>query len=295
MTPEIHLGDCLEVMSNFDSASFERMYIDPPFNTGKAQSRKRLQTLRDGQGDRTGFQGARHRSRILGESSFDDCIAFREPRLREACRLFSPQGSFFLHIGCRESHCCKLLLDRIFGRESFVNETIWAYDHGARSKGRGSARHDTMFRHATNPVKHICRHDDIDRVPCMAPGLAGPEKAAKGKTPADVWRQTIVSPNGKEKTGCPTRKPVAILNRILRVPSNPGDRALDFFADSGPTGEAAVRGGRNAVLVDCNVDAIRVMEERLAFANPAFHGGKHAGDPRSGSGDTGNLFGDPPV
>ena len=291
---KIYLGDCLDITSDFKSGSFDLIYIDPPFNTGKVQSRKRLKTVRDDQGDRTGFQGKRYKTQVLGESSFDDnfddFITFIEPRLREAHRLLSPQGSFFFHIDYRESHYCKVMLDNIFGRESFKNEIVWAYDYGARSKKRWSAKHDNILWYAKDPSNYIYRYDDIDRIPYMAPGLVGPEKAAKGKTPTDVWWQTIVSPNGKEKTGYPTQKPIAILNRIVRVHSNPGDRVLDFFAGSGTTGEAAVCSGRNAVLVDNSPEAIRVMSRRLSFASPVIHGEIHAVDQRSRSEDTGDLF-----
>ncbi len=296
MNLEIYLGDCLEITSKFDSGSFDLIYIDPPFNTGKVQARKRLKTVRDEQGDRTGFQGKRYKTQILGESSFndhfDDFMLFVEPRLREAHRLLSPKGSFFFHIDYRESHYCKVMLDRVFGRESFKNEIVWAYDYGARSKKRWSAKHDNIFWYAKNPDSYTYRYDDIDRIPYMAPGLVGPEKAAKGKTPTDVWWQTIVSPNGKEKTGYPTQKPIAILNRIVRVHSNPGDRVLDFFAGSGTTGAAAISSGRNAVLVDNSPEAIRVMSRRLAFASPVIHGEEYAVDQRPRGQDTGDLFAD---
>ena len=276
-TLDIHCGDCLEIIRGFEPGSFDLIYIDPPFNTGKTQSRKRLQTVRDESGDRTGFKGARYRTEVLGESSyqdqFDDYLAFITPRLREAHRLLSPHGSFFLHIDYRESHYCKVLLDEIFGRDSFMNEIIWAYDYGARSRKRWSAKHDNIFWYVRDPGHYTYRYDDIDRIPYMAPGLVGPEKAARGKTPTDVWWQTIVSPNGREKTGYATQKPLAILNRLIRVHSNPGDRVLDFFAGSGTTGEAAVRHARNAVLVDNNPAAIEVMRRRLAFADPRIHGG----------------------
>ena len=296
MKLEIHLGDCLEITSNFDSGSFDLIYIDPPFNTGKVQSRKRLRTVRDDHGDRTGFQGKRYKTQVIGESSFDDSFddftTFIEPRLREAHRLLSPKGSFFFHIDYRESHYCKVMLDNIFGRESFKNEIVWAYDYGARSKKRWSAKHDNIFWYAKDPDNYTYRYDDIDRIPYMAPGLVGQEKAAKGKTPTDVWWQTIVSPNGKEKTGYPTQKPIAILNRIVRVHSNPGDRVLDFFAGSGTTGEAAVSSGRNAVMVDNSPEAIRVMSRRLAFASPVIHGEEYAVDQRPRGQDTGDLFAD---
>ena len=296
MNLEIYLGDCLEITSKFDSGSFDLIYIDPPFNTGKVQARKRLKTVRDEQGDRTGFQGKRYKTQILGESSFndhfDDFMLFIEPRLKEAHRLLSPKGSFFFHIDFRESHYCKVMLDKIFGRESFKNEIVWAYDYGARSKKRWSAKHDNIFWYAKDPDSYTYRYDDIDRIPYMAPGLVGPEKAAKGKTPTDVWWQTIVSPNGKEKTGYPTQKPIAILNRIVRVHSNPGDRLLDFFAGSGTTGEAAISSGRTAVLVDNSPEAVRVMSRRLAFASPVIHGEEYAFDQRPRGQDTGDLFAD---
>ena len=273
---DIHFGDNLEILRGFAGESFRLIYIDPPFNTGRTQSRKRLKTVRDANGDRTGFGGRRYRTTVLGESafadSFDDYIAFLAPRLREARRLLAPDGSFFLHVDYREVHYCKVLLDGIFGRDSFVNEIVWAYDYGARSKRRWSPKHDNILWYAKDPRRYVYRYDDIDRVPYMAPGLAGPEKAARGKTPTDTWWQTVVSPNGKEKTGYATQKPLALLNRIVRVHSDPGDRVLDFFAGSGTTGEAAARNGREAVLTDNNPQAIETMAKRLAFAAPAFHG-----------------------
>ena len=115
------------------------------------------------------------------------------------------------------------------------------------------------------------RRDAIDRIPYMAPGLVGPEKAARGKTPTDSWWHTIVSPTGKERTGYPTQKPLGILERIVRVHSHPGDTVLDFFAGSGTTGEAALKHDRNAVLVDENPEAIEVMVKRLARFEPVVH------------------------
>lgn len=287
---EIHQGECLDVASRFGSGSFDLIYIDPPFNSGRVQSRTRLKTVRDDDGDRIGFNGNRYATRRLGESSFDDRFddfaAFIEPRLEEAHRLLTPCGAFFLHIDCRESHYCKIILDRVFGRESFMNEIIWAYDYGSRSKRRWSAKHDTIFWYAKNPNRYIYNYDEIDRVPYMAPELVGPEKAARGKTPTDVWWNTIVSPQGKEKTGYPTQKPLAILNRIIRVHSNPSDRVLDFFAGSGTTGEAANRNGRDAVLVDISPEAVDVMSRRLAHANPMIYGRESDGaDARPGGAD----------
>ena len=273
---DIHFGDNLSVLPRLPDESFDLIYIDPPFNTGRTQARTRIRTIRDKNGDRTGYKGARYRTIRLGSAAFadafDDYLAFLEPRLREAHRLLRPTGAFFLHIDYREVHYCKVLLDAIFGRAAFLNDIVWAYDYGARSKRRWSPKHDNILFYAKDPDDYVYRFEDIDRIPYLAPGLVGPEKAARGKTPTDTWWHTIVSPNGREKTGYPTQKPLAILNRIVRVHSNPNDRVLDFFAGSGTTGEAAIRTGRRAVLVDDNPVAIDVMAKRLAFADPRYHG-----------------------
>ena len=202
------------------------------------------------------------------DDAFDDFLTFLEPRLVEAHRILSPTGSFFLHIDYREAHYCKVLLDALFGRECFMNEIIWAYDYGGRPKSRWPAKHDTLLWYVKDPARYTFHHDEIDRVPYMAPGLAGAEKAARGKTPTDVWWQTIVPTAGRERTGYPTQKPIAILNRIVRVHSDPGDLVLDFFAGSGTTGEAAARNGRRYFLIDSSPEAVRVMVERLAFSGP---------------------------
>jgi site-specific DNA-methyltransferase (adenine-specific) len=273
---DIYFGDNLEIMKDFPSEAFDLIYVDPPFNTGKTQTRTRIQTVADPDGDRTGFKGRRYRTVERGVSrfddTFDDYIGFLEPRLVEARRLLKPNGSFFLHIDYREVHYCKVLLDGIFGRESFLNEIIWAYDYGARSKKRWSTKHDNILWYAKDPSWYTFSIEEMDRIPYMAPGLVGAEKAARGKTPTDVWWHTIVPTNGAERTGYSTQKPLGIINRIVKVHSKPGDVLLDFFAGSGTLGEAAYRLGRSAVLIDSNEEALDVMASRLAFASPSFHG-----------------------
>ena len=274
---DIHFGDNLEVLASLPAASFDLIYIDPPFNTGRRQSRRRLKTERVARGgDRTGFGGKRYRTTVLSEISFadrhEDYLAFLGPRLVEARRVLASDGSLFVHLDYREVHYAKVLLDAIFGRASFMNEIIWAYDYGARATKRWPAKHDNLLWYANDPQRYTFRYEAIDRIPYLAPGLVGPQKAARGKTPTDTWWQTIVSPTGKEKTGYPTQKPLAILERIVRVHSNPGDRLLDFFAGSGTLGEAAARNGRSCVLVDESEEAVQVMAKRLAFARPVLHG-----------------------
>jgi len=263
-------GDNLEALRRMESESAALIYVDPPFNTGRRQERRRIRTVQDTAGDRTGFGGRRYRTERLPQNEggayddqFEDFLGFLRPRMEEARRVLTPTGSLFFHIDCREVHYCKVMLDQVFGRECFQNEIIWAYDYGARSTKRWPAKHDNILWYTRDPKRFTFHLDECDRIPYMAPGLVGAEKAARGKTPTDVWWHTIVSPTGKEKTGYATQKPLGILERIVRVHSNQGELVLDFFAGSGTTGEAAARNGRRFCMVDENADAVTVMEKRL--------------------------------
>lgn len=273
MTKTIIHGDNLPVLQTIADESVDLIYIDPPFNTGRKQKRDRIKTVRveDG-GDRIGFKGNRYKTVKVGSSGFDDAftdyLEFLGPRLEEAYRTLSKTGSFFFHIDYREAHYCKVFLDELFGHGSFMNEIIWAYDYGGRSKKKWPAKHDTIFWYAKNPKKYTFNFDEVDRIPYMVPGLVGPEKANGAKHATDVWWHTIVSPTGKEKTGYATQKPLGLLERIVKVHSNPGDLLLDFFAGSGTFGEAAAIHNRNFMLVDCRSEAIKIMARRLSNWEP---------------------------
>ena len=273
--PKHHLyyGDNLSILQEYISdESTNLIYIDPPFNTGKRQQRTEIHVEPDAQGDRVGFKGRTYRTH-KGKTthyadkfeSSDAYLQFLRPRFEEAYRVLHPHGSFFLHIDYREAHYCKVMLDEIFGRESFMNEIIWAYDYGGRSKSRWSAKHDNILWYAKTPKHYTFNFDEMDRIPYMAPGLVSKEKAARGKTPTDVWWHTIVSTNSSEKTGYPTQKPLGILNRIVKVHSSPKDTLLDFFAGSGTFGEAAALHNRSSISIDNNTSAIRHIMDRLAL------------------------------
>jgi site-specific DNA-methyltransferase (adenine-specific) len=263
----IYLADNAEILPRLPDAFFQLVYADPPFNTGKTQTRRTLATVADDAGDRSGFKGLRYRSQLLSESSyrdtFDDYLGFLEPRLREARRLLTQTGTLYLHIDYREAHYCKLLLDEIFGRDCFLNEIVWAYDYGARARRRWPAKHDTILVYVKDADRYFFDSEGVDREPYMAPGLVTAEKAARGKLPTDVWWHTIVSPTGREKTAYPTQKPLGVLRRIVEASSREGDWCLDPFAGSGTLGAAAAELGRRYVLVDSNPEAVRVMEDRL--------------------------------
>jgi DNA modification methylase len=262
------LGDNLDVLPRFADGSFQLVYADPPFNTGKTVSRRTLSVLPDENGDRIGFQGRRYASRVLKETSFrdafEDYLGFLEPRLRELRRLLAPSGTLYLHLDYREAHYVKLLLDELFGRECFLNEIVWAYDYGAKPKRRWPAKHDTILVYVKDAGEYWFDSEAVDREPYMAPGLVTAEKAARGKLPTDVWWHTIVSPTGSEKTGYPTQKPEGVLRRIVQASSRPGEWCLDPFAGSGTLGAVAAQLGRRFVLVDSSSEAVAIARERVA-------------------------------
>jgi site-specific DNA-methyltransferase (adenine-specific) len=264
-------ADNLDVLRRVPSESIDLVYVDPPFNTGRAQTRISLSAVLDEErGDRTGFGGRRYRTVRLGSRSFadafDDYLAFLEPRIVEVRRVLKPTGSFYLHLDYREVHYAKVLADAVLGRECFLNEVVWAYDYGARTRRRWPAKHDNILVYVKDPARYFFDADAVDRIPYMAPGLVGPEKAARGKLPTDTWWHTIVSPTGKEKLGYPTQKPLGILRRIVRASSPPGGVVLDFFAGSGTAGAAARELGRRFVMVDVEEEALAVMRRRFAGA-----------------------------
>ncbi len=261
-------GDNLERLAELGDERFRLIYMDPPFNTGKAQVRESVAIVRDDEGDRVGFAGRRYRTTKVGNEhayadEFDDYLGFLEPRLIAAHERLSADGSLFVHLDYREVHYVKVALDRLFGRASFMNEIVWAYDYGGRSKSRWSAKHDNILWYVKDPKNYVFDFDAMDRIPYMAPGLVGPEKAARGKTPTDVWWHTIVSPTGKEKTGYPTQKPIGLMRRIVAVHSQLGDTLMDCFAGSGSFGAAALELGRSVVLIDSNPQAVELMRARL--------------------------------
>ena len=269
--PAVIHADNLDVLPQLPDAAFQLIYIDPPFNTGRKQARTKLRTTHDPNGDRTGFGGRRYRTERIATQAFDDDFSdfmeFIEPRLAHAHRLLAASGTLYFHIDYREAHYCKVLLDSIFGREAFLNEIIWAYDYGAKSKKKWPAKHDTILVYVKDPSGYYFDSETIDREPYMAPGLVTAEKAERGKLPTDVWWHTIVPTNGPERTGYPTQKPEGVVRRMVQASSRPGDWCLDFFAGSGTLGAVAQKLDRPFLLIDHSPDAIQVMRERLGITD----------------------------
>lgn len=262
------LGDNLDVLRSLPDQVVDLIYVDPPFNTGKRQTLASIQTVRDGDGDRTGFKGQRYRTIKVGQKSYldvhDDYLGFLEPRLVEMRRVLKSSGSFYFHVDYREVHYCKVLLDQIFGRDCFLNEVIWAYDYGARTTKKWPPKHDNILVYVREALGYFFDADAVERIPYMAPGLVGPEKAARGKLPTDTWWHTIVPTNGRERTGYPNQKPLGIVRRVVQASCPEGGLVADFFAGSGTTGAAAYELNRRFLMVDSSPDAAAVMASRFA-------------------------------
>ena len=260
-------GDSADVLERLPAGTFDMVYVDPPFNTGRPQHRERLRVVRDAAGDRAGFGGRRYRSESLGALHFDDdyndYLGFLVPRLAQARRVLAAHGTLYVHLDPRESHYVKVALDGVFGRECFLNELVWAYDYGAKPRRRWPPKHDTILVYVKDPARYHFDDAEVDREPYMAPGLVTAEKRARGKRPSDTWWHTIVPTNGAERTGYPTQKPEGIVRRMVAASSRPGGWCLDFFAGSGTLGAVARGLGRRFVLVDSSPDAVAVAARRL--------------------------------
>ena len=265
-TNQVINAENLSALKKLPDESFQLIYIDPPFNTGRKQVRTNRTSTESKTGN-LGFQGKRYEQVVNTVLSYDDEFAdywaFLEPRLIQAHRLLKQTGTLYLHLDYREAHYAKVLLDALFGRECFLNEIIWAYDYGGKSKSRWPAKHDTILVYVKDPDNYYFNSEEVDREPYMAPGLVTKEKVEKGKLPTDVWWHTIVSPTGKEKTGYPTQKPLGILRRIISASTKQGDRVLDFFAGSGTTAHAAWELKREFVVIDQNPESLKVIRQRL--------------------------------
>jgi len=275
MTNKIILGDCLNALPTIPDKSVQLIYVDPPFGTGKTQKMNRIKTTASEDGDRIGFGGKRYSTEKLDsvgsyEDSFDDFEAFLMPRIKASLHCLADDGSIFVHLDQREVHYVKVAMDKLLGRNRYVQQLIWSFDFGARSKTKWPAKHNVILWYAMNPKKYVFNYDAMDRLPYLAPGLCGKEKAARGKTPTDTWFITVCPTNGSERTGYPSQKPRKLLERIVKVHGNIGDTVLDFFAGSGTTGEAAALHGRQFVMVDSNPEAIEVMKKRLQPFNPEY-------------------------
>jgi DNA modification methylase len=262
-------ADNLAVMAGFPDRSLDLVYIDPPFGAG---------------GLRRGRDGAAYRDRSDDPDAF---VAWLQPRLVESRRVLAEHGSLFVHLDYRASHYVKVALDRLFGRARMVNEIIWCYSVGGKSPRSFGRKHDTILwysrtadyafypeavRVARKPASHmrVVRDESgalVQEKTDRRSGRVYRYPVASGKVPEDWWTdiETLNRGDG-ERTGWPTQKPERLLERIVTAASAPGARVADWFSGSGTTAVVAQRLGRRFVAVDCEAEAVRVAQRRLALA-----------------------------
>lgn len=249
-------GDMLNVASLLSPQSFRLIYLDPPFLTGREQ----VGTV----------EGMAYDDRWEGH--LDSYLPWLKERLLALFNLLLPDGSLVLHLDYRAAHYAKVMLDEIFGRRGFINEIIWHYTGGGRSKRRFSCKHDTLlwYSRSEKPVFNI----DAVRVPYKeTSGYAkGGIVAASGRkympdprgTPVDdVWDIPIINPMASERVGYPTQKPLVLLDRLILALSNEGDLVGDFCCGSGTTLVSAQTLKRHWVGADISDAALNCARERL--------------------------------
>jgi len=255
----VFLGDCKEILPNICKKTLSMIYIDPPFNTGKIQKRDRQ---KKGKKIETS-------SLLSYEDKFNNFEEFLLERIKLSIPLLKDNGSLFVHLNEKEVHYIKVALDKILGRDNFMNEIIYTWDYGGKSKKKWSCKHDNILWYVMNPKDYIFNFDEIDRIPYKAPGLVKStsknfeEKIKNGKIVNSVWDLGIVHTMSKENVRYPTQKPIKLLERLLKVHTNPGDIVMDFFAGSGTLGVAAKNNNRKYILIDQSKEAISVMKSRL--------------------------------
>jgi DNA modification methylase len=272
-------ADNLAVTGGLADGAVDLIYIDPPFGTG---------TVRRGGARGTGLlQGETpHHYRDVPDDP-ERFVTWIEPRLIESRRVLAPHGSLFVHLDYRAVHYVKVALDRIFGRPRFINEIIWCYSVGGKSRNMFGRKHDTILWYART-ADHAFFPDAVRvprkggshmRVVRTAEGALVQEKTdrrtgkvyrypvAAGKVPEDWWTDIeILNQSDRERTGWPTQKPERLLERILCAASAEGALVADWFCGSGTTAIAAQRLDRRFLIADCAAEAVACARDRLAAA-----------------------------
>jgi site-specific DNA-methyltransferase (adenine-specific) len=276
----VFCSDSLALLGRLPDACVDLIYADPPFGTGKVQRLRSLRaTAEPGEPEpgaaptvaRPDFAGRAAHYEITSahayrdDMPFEEYLAWLEANLVEFRRVLKDTGSLYLHLDWHAVHYAKVILDRLFGRANFRGEIIWAYDFGGRPRNAWPRKHDNILWYSKGDTWTFNRAD-MDRLPYLAPGLVGPEKAARGKLPTDAWFTTIVPTASRDRTGWPTQKPILILERIIKASSNPGELVLDPFVGSGTSAVAAQRLGRKYLVADFDPAAVAITEARLARA-----------------------------
>lgn len=267
-------GDNLAVMHTL-AAHFPQglplIYTDPPFFTnkryrvrvGRGEDSRRPDTwqLAEGYADRW--------------PDLDAYLAFLWPRLQAMYRLLAPNGTLYVHLDWHAAPYVRVLLDELFGPKRLLNEIVWVYHGPSPIRRAFNRKHDTILAYTKGDAYFF--DADAVRVPYhpntvetfQASPKAGFGKVPdlkRGKVPEDWWYFPVVARLHKERTGYPTQKPEALVERVVRASSAEGAWVGDVFLGSGTTAVVAARLGRRFVGVDASWRAIHIAAQRLVLA-----------------------------
>jgi len=257
MINKLICGDNLEVLRKIPKESIDLIYIDPPFFTNK-----QYEVVWGDEAETRSFEDR-------WEGGVEHFISWLKPRVQAMHDVLKPTGSFYLHCDWHANAHIRIMLDKIFGKENFQNEIIWHYTAGARGKNRWARKHDNIYFY-TKSGKWTFNWEAIAEP--FTSGMTkwrytkGGQKEKSmpiGRVPDDVFNIQIINTMAKERVGYPTQKPEALLERIIRASSNPGDVVADFFCGCGTTVAVAQKLKRKWIGVDISPTAIKIMERRL--------------------------------
>ncbi len=273
MQDRILWGEADDVAATLPDASLDAIYIDPPFGTGLTQ-RGRTAAYADRADDPDAF------------------VRWFHPVLEHARRTLAPTGSLFVHLDYRAVHYVKVALDRLFGRDLFVNELVWCYAVGGKSRRGFGRKHDTILwyarshdwafypdavRVARRGGSHMRLVGGVQEKTDRRTGRVYRYPVHAGKVPEDWWTDIeTLNHSDRERTGYPSQKPERLVERILCAVTRPSDHVADWFVGSGTTAAVAQRLGRRFTVSDRELAAVETTIRRLrAQANTLVTAGIH--------------------
>lgn len=265
-------GDNLPIMASLLPAyegKINLVYIDPPFFT----NRDFLARIGRNKDSRKPKEWETVEGYHDQWSDLDAYLNFLYQRLHLIYRLLAPTGTLYLHLDWHANAYARILLDEIFGRERLLNEIVWTYHGPSPIKSAFNRKHDTILAY-TKSKDYTFNVDDIREPynPNTVKTFKSSKKAGFGKTPnlkrgkvpEDWWYFPVVARLHNERTGYPTQKPEALLERIIKASSNKGDLVADFFAGSGTTASVAADLERSFITTDATWRATYTTLGRLA-------------------------------
>lgn len=277
-TGRLILGDNLSIMAALlpkYEGQINLIYADPPFFT----NRKFNARIGRGEDSRKPDQWRLADGYHDDWKDLDEYLDFLYQRLALMYRLLSPNGTLYLHLDWHADAYARLILDELFGADNFLNEIIWTYHGPSPIRSAFNRKHDTILSYLkgreytfnADAVREPYNQNTVNTFKSSRKaGFGKVPDLERGKVPEDWWYFPVVARLHNERTGYPTQKPNALLERIILASSNPGDLVADFFCGSGTTPFVALKHGRKFIASDENLRAIQTTRARLVDIKSVF-------------------------